>query len=78
MAWNTLKITSDGETAHLILNGVDISKGCLGFELKKTGCNSPVLSLQILCDELDVSSDGVITNVEKKTATEWPEFMGTI
>ena len=40
---------SHGKT-RLVLNGVDISMGCLGFTLEKQGFNNAVLHLDIACE----------------------------
>ena len=56
---NKLKIVSDGEKTKLNLNGVDLERKCSGFRLEQSGRDLPVLYLELICDEVDVSADSV-------------------
>lgn len=53
---NTLKIASDGEITRLTLNGVNIGEKCYGFRLEQSGGELPILHLDLVCDEIDVSA----------------------
>lgn len=58
-------IREDGKT-RLILNGADISSGCLGFDLKQNGADSPELNIVLSVKSLEISLEGVKADVKAK------------
>ena len=58
-------IRTDGKT-RLILNGADISSGCLGFELKQNGADGPEINIALSVKSLEIALDGVKADVKAK------------
>ena len=58
-------IRVDGRT-RLILNGTDISAGCLGFDLKQNGGDSPEINIALSVKSLEIALDGVKADVKAK------------
>lgn len=56
---HTLKIINRDNRTTLVLDGVDLSERCTHFCLIQDGGETPVLHIELCCDEVEVSADGV-------------------
>jgi len=61
-AEHSLRIISENGKTHLILDGEDISKDCLGYILSQYGVGKGTLELQLClrCDVVDAEAEGVV------------------
>lgn len=56
---NQVKISTHDGVTEIILNGASVSNMCTGYSLKQDGGESPVLTLELVCDDIDILGDGV-------------------
>ena len=61
-AEHSVRIVSQNGRTHLILDGEDISKSCLGYTLRQCGGGKGSIELQLWfhCDVVDVEAEGVV------------------
>lgn len=58
-----VQIKSVDNRTHLIIDGVDVSRGCTYFSLSQGGLDCPKITLTLTCRELDVDADVFKINV---------------
>ena len=63
---NEVRIVRMNGSTRLILNGEDISVGCLAFDLKQNGADKPEISITLSVNSLEVVMDNVEADVKAK------------
>lgn len=66
---NKVRIITHDSKTEIYLNGVSASKRCTGYSLVQEGGEAPVLTVELICDDVDISVDGVKAQLNSRTRT---------
>ena len=55
-----IKISTSGVSTEVYVDGVPMHSDCTSFNLKQNGGETAVLTLELLCQDVEVAGDGVI------------------